>query len=159
MREEKWLLLGATVCLLSLQAWGCAGDEHCDVGNSVFQQKYNYPSPWWVVYPADVPSVANTALTLRSALTTSYEDFAQQIILAIARNQTQAIAKSIGASLCPHALSLWPTLTFLPAAWTLNLRQCVRRKHPEHPCLTFYHPPPLQSTSLDGPYIIFGTLD
>jgi len=97
MRGEKWLLVGVTtVCLLSLQAWGCAGEEDCEVGNSLFQRKYNYPAPWWVVYPADVPSVANTALELRSALITSFEDFAQEIILAVARNQTQAIAKSIG---------------------------------------------------------------
>ena len=46
--------------------------------------------------PSDVPQVANTALTLRSALTTSYEDFAQQILMAVAQNKTTDIAKSIG---------------------------------------------------------------
>ena len=98
MFRMRWSLAGATLFLLSLQVLTCTGQLTCNAGNSLFQKKYNYPSPWWVVYPADVPSVANTALVLRSALVTSEEAFAEMIILAIARNQTQAIAKSIGES-------------------------------------------------------------
>ena len=90
--------LGVLICLFCLQIPQSQGQE-CAVGNSLFLKQYNYPYPWWVVYPADVPGVANRALTLRSALVTSEEAFAEQVILGIARNQTQAIAKSIGASL------------------------------------------------------------
>lgn len=95
MVRAQWSLIGATLCLICLQR-AHSQDTQCDAGNSLFQRKYNYPYPWWVVYPADVPGVANRALTLRSALITSEEAFAEQVILGIARNQTQAIAKSIG---------------------------------------------------------------
>ena len=64
--------------------------------------RFQYPIPWWVVQPSEVPLVANTALTLRSALTTSYEDFAQQILIAVAKNQTTEIAKSIGKRFTGH---------------------------------------------------------
>ena len=95
MVRAQWCLIAASLCLLCLQrAYG--QDAQCDAGNSLFSKKYNYPYPWWVVYPADVPGVANRALTLRSALVTSEEAFAEQIILGIARNQSQDIAKSIG---------------------------------------------------------------
>ncbi len=95
MVRLPWCLLGTLVCLLCLQIPESLGQE-CEAGNSLFQKQYNYPYPWWVVYPADVPGVANRALVLRSALVTSEEAFAEQVILGIARNQTQAIAKSIG---------------------------------------------------------------
>ena len=95
MVQVQWCLVGATLCLLCLQLVQ-GQPPACGAGNSLFQRQYNYPYPWWVVYPADVPGVANRALTLRSALVTSEEAFAEQVILGIARNQTQAIAKSIG---------------------------------------------------------------
>ena len=100
MSGRRGAVFTAAVCLVSLQAYACS-TEVCENNDSIFQKAYNYPVPWWVVYPADVPTVANTALTLRSALITSNEDFAQQVLLGMARNQSQAIAKSIGEPLSP----------------------------------------------------------
>lgn len=99
MVSARLLVVGTLVGCLGLHFQTAGADAGgCTVGDSLFQKKYYYPYVWWVVYPADVPGVANTALTLRSALTSSPESFAEQVLLGIARNQSQDIAKSIGGT-------------------------------------------------------------